>query len=450
MASLLIRGARVLDPSQKLDAKGDILVRDGRVETVQTAKNAGSLKAETVINAVGLTAAPGFIDMHCHLREPGEEYKETIATGTASAACGGFTTICCMPNTQPPIDDVASVRYVQERARIEGKVRVLPIACVTRGRRGKELADMAELAQAGVIGFSDDGSPVADATLMRSALSFALLTGLPIMNHCEDPALVAGGQMNEGPTATRLGLRGIPSESEETMVARDIALSRLTGGWVHICHISTKGSVELVRKAKAEGLRVTAEVTPHHLTLTDEWVAGSKGGKPGSGPVGVYSYDTNAKVAPPLRSQADVDALINALNEGTIDVIATDHAPHDALSKKTTFEASVSGITGFETAFGSLIGLVQAKKLTLTRLIESLTVAPARLLGKNGSGLGSLKAGAHADIVLLDLEKEWIVEAGQFASKGKNTPLNGITLRGMVAATVFDGKVIYQHESVRA
>lgn len=449
MSSLLIRGARILDPSQSLDAQGSILIENGRIAAVRVDGNGDAPSAERVLDASGLVLTPGFIDIHCHLREPGEEYKETIATGTLAAARGGFTTVCCMPNTQPSIDNVASVEYVLDRAGREGKVRVLPIACVSKGREGKELAEMVEMAEAGVVGFSDDGSPVYDTALMRSALSFALLTGLPIMDHCEDPALVAGGCMNEGPVATRLGLRGISVESEEALVARDIALSKLTGGWIHICHVSTKGSVELIRQAKEEGLHVTAEVTPHHLTLTDEWVAGSRNGTPDPGPLGAQSYDTAAKVAPPLRSQADTDALVDGLREGVIDVIVTDHAPHDFVSKETTFEAAASGISVFETAFGSLMGLVHAGRFSLEQLVEKLTVASARILGEGYSELATLKPGTPADLVLFDPDREWAVDTDQFASKGRNTPLNGATLKGMVMVTVYGGEVVYHHESIK-
>jgi dihydroorotase len=354
-----------------------------------------------------------------------------------------------MPNTEPPIDNVASVEYVLDRAEREGKVRVLPIACVSKGRRGKELAELVEMAEAGVVGFSDDGSPVCDISLMRSALSFALLTGLPIMDHCEDPALVGDGCMNEGPVATRLGLRGISVESEEALVARDIALSKLTGGWVHICHVSTKGSVELIRQAKEEGIHVTAEVTPHHLTLTDEWVAGSRNGAPSSSPLGARSYDTSAKVAPPLRSQVDADALVDGLRERVIDAIGTDHAPHDFVSKETTFEAAASGIGVFETAFGSLMGLVHTGRLSLEQLVERLTGAPARILGERCSDLATLKPGTPADLVLFDPDREWTVDTDRFASKGRNTPLDGAVLRGMVMATVFAGEVVFHHETIK-
>jgi dihydroorotase len=308
---------------------------------------------------------------------------------------------------------------------------------------------MAELAGAGVVGFSDDGSPVYDTLLMRSALSYGLLTGLPVMDHCEDPALVAGGCMNEGPVATLLGLRGISAESEEALVARDIALSKLTGGWVHICHVSTRGSVELIRRAKNEGIRVTAEVTPQHLTLTDEWVMGHTDGKPLSAPLGLTAYDTSARVAPPLRSQADTEALVDALREGVIDAIATDHAPHDAISKATTFEAAASGISCFETAFGSLMGLVHGGRLSLSQVVEQLTVGPARLLGERYAERATLKEGTVADLVLFDPDREWVVDTNAFASKGKNTPLSGVTLKGKVVGTVVGGELAYADETLK-
>jgi len=448
MHSLWIKNVRLLDPSQDIDVVGSVVVQNGSIQRVITGKSDADVHG-AVLDASGLVLAPGFIDLHCHLREPGEEYKETIATGTLAAARGGFTTVCCMPNTQPPIDDVASVEYVLDTARREGRVRVHPIACVTRGRKGRELVEMAELAGAGVVGFSDDGSPVYDTLLMRSALSYGLLTGLPVMDHCEDPALVAGGCMNEGPVATLLGLRGISAESEEALVARDIALSKLTGGWVHICHVSTRGSVELIRRAKNEGIRVTAEVTPQHLTLTDEWVMGHTDGKPLSAPLGLTAYDTSARVAPPLRSQADTEALVDALREGVIDAIATDHAPHDAISKATTFEAAASGISCFETAFGSLMGLVHGGRLSLSQVVEQLTVGPARLLGERYAERATLKEGTVADLVLFDPDREWVVDTNAFASKGKNTPLSGVTLKGKVVGTVVGGELAYADETLK-
>jgi len=448
MGSLLIRNARVLDPCRGLDATGDILVDDGLIVEVRIGAGGEAPRAERVLDASGLVATPGFIDLHCHLREPGEEHKETIATGTRAAARGGFTTVCCMPNTQPPMDNVSVVGLVLRKAREEGVVRVLPIGCVTWGREGKELVEMGEMAEAGVVGFSDDGGPVCDAVLMRSALSLTLTSGVPIMNHCEELTISAGGSMNEGWVATRLGLKGIPSAAEEAMVGRDIALSRLTGGRLHICHVSTPGSAELIRMAKAEGVAVTAEVTPHHLTLTEEWVMGHRGGTPLSEAVGTAAYDTDAKVAPPLRTRAEADALVEALREGVIDAVATDHAPHDFTSKAVPFEDAASGLSVFETAFGSLMGLVHKGQLELARLVACLTCNPARILGERYQGLGTLEPGTPADVVLFDPDREWTVNTGQFISKGKNSPLDDVTLKGKVMATIAGGRVVYQDDSL--
>jgi dihydroorotase len=378
--------------------------------------------------------------LHTHLRDPGLEYKETIATGTQAAARGGFTTVCCMPNTEPPLDSRASIEYVLRRAAEEGVVRVLPIGCVTKGRAGKQLAELGELADAGCIGFSDDGSPVADASLMRRALEYANGLGRPVIDHCEDPQL-AGGVMHEGFVSTRLGLRGIPSASEEGMVARDLALARQTGAHVHIAHLSTAGSVDLVRQAKADGVRVTAEVTPHHLSLTHERVMY----KPD---IENLAYDTNAKMYPPLRRAEDVQACVAGLRDGTIDAIATDHAPHALQEKLCEFDDAAFGVTMLETAFSLAMTPVLAGTLTFERLIEALTIGPVSALGLSrfATGLGTLSIGARADLVLLDPQREWSVDPAAFASKGKNTPLAGETLRGQVIATVYGGRLVYERE----
>ena len=439
-APLLVRGGRIVDPGRPFDGAADLLLEDGVVRKMGPELDAPD--GARVIEAGGFVVCPGFVDAHCHLREPGYEHKETIATGTAAAARGGFTTVCAMPNTNPPADSRATVDLVLRTARDEGAVRVLPIGCVTRGGMGRELAEMGELADAGVVGFSDDGSPVSDPNIMRQALSYSSALGLPIINHCEVEELFAGGSMNEGWVSNRLGLRGIPGSAEEIMAARDVELAELTGGRVHLAHISTAGTVEVVRRAKERGIGVTCEVMPHHLTLTDEAVMrGPRDGDP-FGPLTDGAYDTNAKVNPPLRGQRDVDALVQGLGEGVIDLIATDHAPHSRVDKLCTFEQAAFGISGLETAFGSLMSLVHSGKLELPALIEKLTAAPARFLGRR-DGLGTLRAGAPADAVILDTEAEWTVDVDRFASKGKNTPLDGATLKGQVAATVFGGEVVY-------
>ncbi len=443
--TLLISGGRVIDPSQGFDALADVLLSEGKVAWMGRSGETPPQKPACVLSAKGLVVCPGFIDLHCHLREPGYEDKETIGTGTLAAARGGFTTVCCMPNTNPPLDSRAAVEFVIRRARETGAVRVLPVACVTRGRKGQELAEMADLAQAGAVGFSDDGDPVASARLMRHALEYALPLGLPVMDHPQDPSLSQGWEMHEGWVATRLGLRGVPAAAEELAVARDIMLAELTGGWVHLQHVSTAGSVELVRRAKEKGLKVTSEATPHHLTLTHEMVLGKSAEFPGLQP-----YDTRTRVNPPLRSLEDVAALVAGLKDGTIDAIATDHAPHALVDKECEYGLAASGISGFETAFGSLMGLVHRGDLDLKTLLSLLPGGPARILKPAGiSGLGTLQVGAPADVAIFDPDAEWVVEPESFASKGKNTPLAGATLKGKVVATVYGGKVVHAESSFK-
>ena len=443
----LIRNVRIIDPAVKSDEVGDLLISEGKI------LGAGKLGLEEipegclVIDGADLVACPGFIDLHCHLREPGFEYKETIAAGSKAGAKGGFTTLCAMPNTDPPIDNAAVVEFIHERTKQDATVRVLPIGCVTKGRKGHELAEMEELASAGVVAFSDDGDPVYDANLMRLALLYSLDLGLPISNHCQDKSISCNGVMAEGPVATHLGLDGIPAAAEEAMIARDIALAEATGGRLHVAHLSTAGSVPLVREAKYKGLRVTAEVCPHHLTITDEWALGRKG-QPADA-AGYMAYDTSTKVYPPLRSQSDVDTLIDALADGVIDCVATDHAPHDLTSKQVTYNDAAFGISVLETALGSLLELVHMNKLSMGLLIERLTVGPARILGGSYSDLASLQPGTAADVVLFDPEKEWTVDTTEFESKGKNTPLEGTNLRGRAMATFANGRIVYQNPDLK-
>lgn len=439
---LLIRGGRIIDPSRKLDGPGSVLIVDGKVA------DAGSEPEHlpdnvSVLDAKGKIVCPGFIDLHCHLREPGFEDKETIATGTKAAARGGFTTICCMPNTNPPIDSRATIEFIQEKARVEGAVRVLPIACISKGRHGKELAEMGELAEAGAVGFSDDGDPVANSRLMRHAMEYSLSFDVPIIDHCEDPGLSEGGAMNEGWVAARLGLKGIPNAAEEVMVARDIALAAFTGARLHIAHVSTAGSVELVRRAKEKGLPVTAEVTPHHLTLTEELVAGRRNGEHAA-----FPYDTNTKVNPPLRTLKDVAALRAALREGVVDAIATDHAPHTIVDKLCEYDSAAFGISGFETALGSLMTLLRGGDIDLMTLLSKLTIEPAAIIKANQRHAqpGTLNVGAPGDVVIVDPEQEWTVDVSKLASKGKNTPLAGKILKGKVVATIVSGKLVYQDD----
>jgi len=406
--ALLIKNARLLDPGQKIDRLGSILLRDGRIAWW------GSKNQYPAGSGFDVLEAEGLIDLHCHLREPGFEEKETITSGAKAAARGGFTTICCMPNTKPPLDNIEAINLVKTRAGNDAIVRVLPIACVTKGRHGKELVDMETLARAGIVGFSDDGDTVKTEVLMRQALITSKKFGLPIIDHCEDPI-------------------GGPPDGEVKIVARDLKLAEETGGWVHIAHVSTTGSVELIKRAKHKGLKITAEVTPHHLTLTED---------------AVIKYGTLAKVNPPLRSMQDRDAMVKALKDGVIDCIATDHAPHAYADKTKDFSLAASGISGFETAFGSLMGLVHGGQLTFTDLLYRLTTTSAHILGEKFGKLGSLVVGAVVDIVILDPEKEWVVDVERFTSRGKNTPLNGMRLKGKVMATLPRGKIVYKDDSL--
>ncbi|HEY8489623.1 MAG TPA: dihydroorotase [Dehalococcoidia bacterium] len=441
-STILIRGGRVLDPGRGLDTVGDVLIRNGRVVAAGPAQTG---RADLVIQAAGLVVCPGFVDLHTHLREPGLEHKETIATGTLAAARGGFTTVCAMPNTEPAADTRSVVEFVLRRAAEAGHVRVLPVGAVTKGRAGRELAELGELAEAGAVAFSDDGSPVADAGLMRRALEYASAFGLPVSDHCETPELARGGVMHEGWVATRLGLRGQPAAAEESMVARDLQLAELTGARVHIAHVSTAGAVELIRRAKERGVPVTAEVTPHHLTLTHEAVAWGPDGADGP-----LRYDTNARVNPPLRSRADVEACVQGLRDGTIDAVATDHAPHALVDKQVEFDLAAPGISNLETALAQVLTLVHAGLLDLPALVERLTAGPVRAWGLDRwvEGLGTLREGAPADVTVFDPDEEWTVDPTAFASKGRNTPLAGVRLRGRVVATVAGGRLVYAAERV--
>jgi dihydroorotase len=430
-SALLVRGARVIDPARKVNDVRDVLFIDGRVAE----RGASVPDSASVLDGAGLVLTPGFVDLHCHLREPGQEYKETIESGLRAALRGGFTTICAMPNTQPAADNRSVVEFVLRTARALGLARVLPIGAVTVDRAGKQLAELAELAEAGCVAFSDDGSPLADAALMRRALEYASGLGLPIIDHCEEPSLAKGGVMNEGWVSTRLGLRGQPAAAEEAMVARDLQLAELTGGHVHIAHVSTAGSVELIRAAKARGVRVTAEVTPHHLRLTEEAVLYGPPGSPAP------AYDTNARVNPPLRSRADRAACARGLADGTIDCIATDHAPHATVDKECEFDHAAPGISGLETALALVLEAVRDGEIALPRAIEVLTIGPVRALQLERvvPGLGGLAPGAPGDAVLFDPEAEWTVDPYEFASRGRNTPLVGRRMRGRVIATIVDG-----------
>jgi dihydroorotase len=436
---IIIRGGHVIDPATSRELDANVLIEDGRITAVEGGIAASGARE---VDARGLVVAPGFVDLHTHLRDPGLEYKEDIESGTRAAARGGFTTVCAMPNTEPAMDTRSVVEYVLREAAARASVRVLPIGAVSKGRAGKELAELGDLAAAGCVAFSDDGAPVYDATLMRRALEYAAAFDLPIIDHCEDSSLAHDAVMHEGWVSTRLGLRGAPAAAEDAAVMRDIALAEATGAHVHIAHVSTRGAVDAVRRAKARGLRVTAEVTPHHLTLTDETVAfGALGG-------GDLLYDTNAKVNPPLRTQDDVDACAAGLADGTIDCVATDHAPHALIEKLCEFDEAAFGISGLETAFGLCMRRVHGGAIPLAALIERMTAGPVRALGldRHVPGIGTLAVGAPADVVLLDPDLEWVVDPARFASKGTNTPLAGVTLRGAVVCTIAAGRVVHESE----
>jgi dihydroorotase len=433
-SELLIAGGRILDPSRGVDEVGDLLIRDGTIVGVVGRDCPVPTGEVSRFDAKGLVVSPGFIDLHTHLRTPGQEHKETIATGTRSAARGGFTTICCMANTTPPVDNRGLVDFVKETAAAEGVIRVLPLAGMTKGLAGKELTEMGELAEAGVVAFSDDGIPVGSSKIMRHALEYARAFDKPIMPHCDDPELMAGASMNEGPVAAKLGLRGMPAAGEEAMIARDIALSGLTGGRLHVCHVSTEGGVDAIRHGKARGIRVTGEATPHHLTITDEWVAGVRWEGKGQ------PYDTNTKMNPPLRSEVDRRALIEGLKDGTLDAIATDHAPHATVDKVCEYDQAAFGIVAFETALGCVGRLVESGELPLELAVEKMTIGPARVFKLP---YGTLAPGAAADVVAFDPAQRWVVDATEFVSKGKNSPYIGQTLVGRVAATFYGGAPVH-------
>jgi dihydroorotase len=431
--SILIRGGRVLDFSANLDGVMDLLIDAGKIVSVggDAAETAWQREGSTlstpleVIDAHGLLVVPGLIDIHTHLREPGYEYKESIESGSAAAVAGGFTAIACMANTNPVNDDAAVTEYILDKARAVGLVQVFPIGAISVGLAGERLAEIGELNQAGVVGISDDGKSVMNSQLMRRALEYAGMFGLPVISHCEDTQLAAHGVMHEGRVSTELGLRGIPAQAEDIMVARDIALAELTGGRLHIAHVSTVGAVRLVHDAKARGLRVTAEVTPHHLFLTDEAVRG---------------YDPNTKMYPPLRTAADVEALRQALKDGTIDAIATDHAPHDLADKEVEFDQAPVGIIGLETSLPLTLRLVNEGVLTLTDAIAKLTWGPSQVLGL---AKGTLQVGADADVTLIDTQTEYVVDRREFRSKSRNSPFHGWTLKGRAVMTLCAGKVVY-------
>ncbi len=425
---ILLKGGRILDPSLDVDDIGDVLITRGRIESV--AERIGKVDDARVIDCTGLVVAPGFIDVHCHLREPGREDVETIATGARAAAAGGFTAVCAMPNTDPVTDNQAAVGFIVRQAQRANASRVHVIGAISVGQKGETLAEFGEMVAAGAVAMSDDGKPVESAQLMRTALEYARSFGIPVIDHCEEPTLARGGSMNEGIVSARLGLKGIPSEAEEIMVIRDILLARRTGGHVHLAHMSTHGSVELIRWGKERGIRVTAEVCPHHISLTEDRI---------------QSYDTNAKMNPPLRTARDVESLREAVKDGTIDMIATDHAPHHYDEKEREFADAPNGIIGLETALAvSLTNLVETGHIDLATLVDRMSCAPAKIFGLPG---GTLGRGAEADITVFDPRATWVVDPAAMLSKGRNTPYAGVTLTGRAVCTVVGGRLVHRLEA---
>lgn len=422
---LLIKNGRVVDPSTKTDALLDVLVDRGKI-----AKVGPSLAASDalLLDAAGCIVAPGFIDLHCHLREPGGEISETIESGTQSAARGGFTAVCPMPNTQPVNDNASVTRAIMERAAAVSPVHVWPIGAASKESKGEQLAEIAAMQQAGAVAVSDDGKPIASARLLRQVMDYCSPLGLPVIDHCEDSSLAAGGVMREGPRSIRLGLKGMPAAAESVCAGRDVEVAGLSGARLHIAHMSTRGSLEQVRSAKLRGLAVTCEVTPHHFTLIDEDV----------------QYDSHYKMNPPLAAREDRDALLEGLADGTVDAIATDHAPHHPASKDVEFDRAPFGILGFETAIAlALSELVHIKRISLMRMVELFTTGPTRVLGKNGKN-HTFAEGSSADITIFSTDREWTYRVAESPSRSRNTPFEGRKFRGGPVATIVDGKIVYR------
>lgn len=423
----VIRHGYLFDPARQLDGTGWLHIKDGVIAGVGLGEPPAGLVADETIDAAGLMVTPGFIDLHVHLREPGEESKETIESGCRAAVRGGFTSVVAMPNTVPPIDHAAVVKFINLEAQRVNLAHVFPVGCISRGRAGSEMADIGELVAAGCVAISDDGSPVMDSGLMRRAMEYARMFNIPVIEHCEDLQLTSGGVMNEGLYSTKLGLRGVPTAAEDVMIARNIILAEYTGGALHVAHVSTAAGVRMIRDAKARGVRVTCEVTPHHLTLTD---------------AAVCDYDTNFKMSPPLRSEADRQALVAALADGSIDAIATDHAPHSTTSKDCEFDQAANGVIGMETALPVIFTrLVHEGHVPLARMVAALTTGPARVLNKPSKG--TLAPGADADVTIWDPSATFTIDAATFCSKSRNTPFNGWHVRGRVERTIVAGETKY-------
>ena len=422
MGRILIRGGRILDPATDRDAPGDVLIEDGRIAAVENSIEASDAE---IIDAEGLWITPGLIDIHTHLREPGQEYKEDIGSGGRAAVAGGFTAVACMANTNPVNDDPSVTDYILDRARQDSPARVYPIAAATKGLSGEVMTEMVALVEAGAVGFSDDGMTIMDSGVQRRVLMYSKLVEAPVIVHAEDRTLVGKGVVNEGPVSTRLGLPANPAVAEMVQVARDLMLAEVTGAHLHVAHVSTAGAVESIREARNRGLHVTAEATPHHLTLTDEATLG---------------FDTNTKMAPPLRSVADVEACRQGLVDGTIDAVATDHAPHAVHEKEVEFTTAPSGVLGLETALPVVLDLVRREDLTPLQLIRRLTVNPARILGVEG---GRLDTGSPADVVVIDPERQWTYDPYKGYSKSRNSPWAGQTLLGRAVATIVGGRLVH-------
>jgi dihydroorotase len=427
---IVIRGGTVVDPARDVVGPGDVLIEDGRIAAVERPGSFAAAEGARVVDAVGRLVVPGLVDMHVHLREPGFEYKETIRTGTAAAAAGGFAAVACMANTEPPNDNAAVTKFILDQARVAGGAEVFPIGAVSLGLRGETLAEIGEMHRAGIVAVSDDGHPVANGELMRRALEYCRMFDMAVIAHAEESHLTAGGVMNEGVTSLRLGLRGMPAAAEDVMVARDVSLAALTGGRLHVAHVSTAGAVELIRAARARGVAVSAEAAPHHFTLTEEAVG---------------AYDANAKMNPPLRTAADVAAITAALADGTIEAIASDHAPHHRDEKEIEFDQAAMGIVGLETTLALVLRLVERKALTLGQAIARLTSGPARILG---IARGTLARGAVANVTVIDPRERWTVDAAAFRSKGRNTPFQGWEMAGRAVVTMVGGRIVYEAPAV--